>query len=99
MPRIAASSALSALRILDLSRVRAGPSCVRQFADFGADVIKIESPPGVDPNEGMGGPRAGSDFQEWIKYDIEYVETRSLWLDLKIIWKTFELIIRKGTRQ
>ncbi len=63
MPRITASSAFSHLRILDLSRVRAGPSCVRQFADFGADVIKIESPPGVDPNEGMGGARSGSDFQ------------------------------------
>jgi formyl-CoA transferase len=63
MPRIAASSAFSHLRILDLSRVRAGPTCVRQFADFGADVIKIESPPGVDPNEGMGGARSGSDFQ------------------------------------
>jgi lipopolysaccharide/colanic/teichoic acid biosynthesis glycosyltransferase len=43
--------------------------------------------------------RAGSDFQEWIKYDIEYVETRTWWLDMKIIWKTFETIIRKGTRQ
>ena len=63
MPRIAGSSALSRLRILDLSRVRAGPSCVRQFADFGADVIKIESPPGVDPNENMGGPRDGPDMQ------------------------------------
>ncbi len=63
MPRITASSAFSHLRILDLSRVRAGPSCVRQFADFGADVIKIESPPGVDPNEAMGGARSGSDFQ------------------------------------
>jgi len=63
MPRIAGSSALSRLRILDLSRVRAGPSCVRQFADFGADVIKIESPPGVDPNESMGGPRDGPDMQ------------------------------------
>lgn len=63
MPPIHASSALSRLRILDLSRVRAGPTCVRQFADFGADVIKIESPPGVDPNESMGGPRDGPDMQ------------------------------------
>jgi len=63
MPAIAGSSALSRLRILDLSRVRAGPTCVRQFADFGADVIKIESPPGVDPNENMGGPRDGPDMQ------------------------------------
>ncbi len=63
MPAIAASSALSRYRILDLSRVRAGPTCVKHFADFGADVIKIESPPGVDPNEGMGGPRDGPDMQ------------------------------------
>jgi crotonobetainyl-CoA:carnitine CoA-transferase CaiB-like acyl-CoA transferase len=63
MPAITSSSALNRFRILDLSRVRAGPSCVRQFADFGADVIKIESPPGVDPNENMGGPRHGPDMQ------------------------------------
>jgi crotonobetainyl-CoA:carnitine CoA-transferase CaiB-like acyl-CoA transferase len=58
-----ASTALSRFRVLDLSRVRAGPTCVKQFADFGSDVIKIESPPGVDANEGMGGPRNGPDFQ------------------------------------
>jgi len=63
MPPVNASPALSRLRIVDLSRVRAGPTCVRQFADFGADVIKIESPPGVDPNENMGGPREGPDMQ------------------------------------
>jgi formyl-CoA transferase len=52
--------ALSRFRIIDLTRVRAGPTCVRQFADFGAQVIKIETP-GEDG--GMGGPRLGPDFQ------------------------------------
>src|SRR3954463_13022548 len=63
MPKISASPALARLRVLDLSRVRAGPTCVKQFADFGADVLKIETPPGVDPNENMGGPRHGPDMQ------------------------------------
>lgn len=57
------SHALSHLRVLDLTRVRSGPTCCRVFADFGADVIKIEAPPGVDPNEGMSGAREGSDMQ------------------------------------
>lgn len=56
------SPALANLRILDLTRVRAGPTCCRVFADFGADVIKVEAPPGVDPNEGMSGARDGSDM-------------------------------------
>jgi lipopolysaccharide/colanic/teichoic acid biosynthesis glycosyltransferase len=42
--------------------------------------------------------RAGSDFQEWIKYDLEYVENASWWLDLKIIWKTAVTMIQKGAR-
>jgi len=78
MPAIAASTALSRYRILDLSRVRAGPTCVKQLADFGADVIKIESPPGVDPNEGMGGPRDGPDMQNLHR------NKRSMTLNLKL---------------
>jgi formyl-CoA transferase len=78
MTHIPASSALSRFRVLDLSRVRAGPTCVKQLADFGADVIKIESPPGVDANEGMGGPREGPDFQNLHR------NKRSMTLNLKL---------------
>src|SRR5215213_7158864 len=78
MAKISASAALSRLRILDVSRVRAGPTCVKQLADFGADVIKIESPPGVDPNEGMGGPRDGPDMQNLHR------NKRSMTLNLKL---------------
>ena len=64
MPAIQASSALKRFRVLDLSRVRAGPTCARMLADFGADVIRIEPPPGVDPNDAMfAARRRGGDFQ------------------------------------
>jgi crotonobetainyl-CoA:carnitine CoA-transferase CaiB-like acyl-CoA transferase len=71
------SGALSHLRVLDVTRVRAGPTCCRIFADFGAEVIKIEAPPGVDPNEGMSGPRDGFDMLNLHR------NKRSLTLNLK----------------
>src|SRR5438477_1519588 len=66
---------LSRFTVLDLTRVRAGPTAVRQLADWGAQVIKIEAPPG--PGEAMGGPRHGPDFQNLHR------NKRSLTLDLK----------------
>jgi len=57
-----ASSVLEPFTVLDLTRVRSGPTCVRQLADWGADVIKIEVP-NEDTKGGMGGARDGSDFQ------------------------------------
>jgi lipopolysaccharide/colanic/teichoic acid biosynthesis glycosyltransferase len=42
--------------------------------------------------------RSGSDFQEWIKYDLEYVERRSTWLDLHIITKTVAILLGKVIR-
>lgn len=42
--------------------------------------------------------RAGTDFQEWIKYDIEYVENRTFFMDLRIILQTGLIILRKISR-
>jgi crotonobetainyl-CoA:carnitine CoA-transferase CaiB-like acyl-CoA transferase len=56
------SQPLSNIKVLDLSRIRAGPAAVRQLADWGADVIKIEPPAGTEGDPLPEG-RAGSDFQ------------------------------------
>jgi crotonobetainyl-CoA:carnitine CoA-transferase CaiB-like acyl-CoA transferase len=53
---------LARYTILDLTRARAGPTCVRQLVDWGARAIKIELPGGRD-GDGMGGNRHGFDFQ------------------------------------
>jgi formyl-CoA transferase len=53
---------LSKIKVLDLTRARAGPTCVRQLVDWGADAIKIEMP-GGRAGDGMGGNRHGFDFQ------------------------------------
>lgn len=72
---MAADGALARFRIVDLTRVRAGPTCVRQLADHGASVIKVEAP-GVGDG-GMGGPRHGPDFQNLHR------NKRCMTLDLK----------------
>jgi formyl-CoA transferase len=63
MPSPKASRALERFTVLDLSQVRSGPTCVRQLADWGANVIKIEPPPSLSTGEAPGGPREGPDFQ------------------------------------
>jgi len=58
-----ASQALSRFTVLDLTRVRAGPTCVRQLADWGANVVKIDALLEDAGGEQLGGPRHGADFQ------------------------------------
>lgn len=68
---------LARFKAIDLTRVRAGPTAVRHFADFGAQVVKVEAPASLEEGEGMGGPRLGPDF--WNLHR----NKRSLTLNLK----------------
>jgi len=72
---VVSPEALTHLRVIDLTRVRAGPTCVKQFADWGADVIKVEMP-SSGGDDGFG-PRHGSDFQNLHR------NKRSITLNLK----------------
>lgn len=68
---------LADVRVLDLTLARAGPSAVRQLADWGADVIRIEPPPSVSDNSSTETNRHDSDFQNLHR------NKRSMALDLK----------------
>ena len=68
---------LASIRVLDLTRVRSGPAAVRQLADWGADVIKIEQPGQDDVDPFGGGERDSPDFQNLHR------NKRSLTLNLK----------------
>ena len=77
MPAPKSSKALARFTVLDLTRVRAGPTAARQLADWGANVIKVELPEHLESGEGMGGPRHGSDFQNLHR------NKRAITIDLK----------------
>jgi len=66
---------LARFKVLDLTRARAGPTCARQLADWGADVIKIEAPPEMAVE--YGDSRHGADFQNLHR------NKRSMTLNLK----------------
>ena len=77
MPHRPASDALKHVTVLDLTRVRSGPTCVRQLADWGADVIKIEMPEAFADDGAVGAARASPDYQNLNR------NKRSLTLNLK----------------
>jgi len=77
MPYEPASAVLENIRVLDLTRVRSGPTAVRQLADFGADVIRIEQPEALEPDGSLGAARHTADFQNLQR------NKRSITLNLK----------------
>lgn len=82
---------LAGIRVLDLSRVLAGPWCTQTLADLGADVIKVERPPsegsiGGDDTRGWGPPflkdGAGADTHEAAYYLGTNRNKRSITVDI-----------------
>lgn len=77
---------LSHIKVLDLTLARAGPTAVRQFADWGADVVRIEPP--TAGNDPAGDNRHGSDFQNLhrgkraITIDLKTPEGHELFLSM-----------------
>ncbi len=78
------NQALSGVRVLDFSRVLAGPSCTMILADLGADVIKVEAPQRGDDTRQWGPPWLGSGPDRQSAYFISVNRNkRSLTLNLK----------------
>ncbi|MEQ8194263.1 MAG: CoA transferase, partial [Rhodospirillales bacterium] len=77
MPHIPASDILARFTVLDLTRVRSGPTCTRQLGDWGANVIKIEQPSALEADGALGAARHTPDFQNLQR------NKRSLTLNLK----------------
>jgi len=69
-----AAGALAHIKVIDLTRARSGPTCIRQLSEMGAQVIKVEAPGDADD---ATGERHGFDFQNI------HPNKRSLILDLK----------------
>ena len=85
-PSPALPKALGHIRVLDLSRVLAGPWCAQNLADLGADVIKIERPGAGDDTRAWGPPYAkdaqGNDTLEAAYYLSANRGKRSLTVDI-----------------
>jgi glutaryl-CoA transferase len=71
---------LSGVRVLDLSRVLAGPLCTMVLGDLGADIVKVERPDGGDDTRGWGPPFAGEDAAYFLSLNRN---KRSVVVDLK----------------
>lgn len=71
---------LSGIRVLDLSRVLAGPYCTMVLGDLGADIIKVERPGTGDDTRAWGPPWAGGESAYYLSVNRN---KRSITLDIK----------------
>jgi crotonobetainyl-CoA:carnitine CoA-transferase CaiB-like acyl-CoA transferase len=71
---------LQGLRVVDLSRVLAGPLCTMILGDLGADVVKVERPDGGDDTRGWGPPFVGTDAAYYLSLNRN---KRSVTIDLR----------------
>ncbi len=71
---------LAGLRVLDLTRVLAGPYCTMMLADMGADVVKVERPGDGDDTRGFGPPFVGGESTYFLSINRN---KRGMTLDLK----------------
>ena len=60
---------LEGIRVLDFSRVIAGPACTQALADMGAEIIKIEDPDGGDDTRRGAGPRVGEQSSFFLAFN------------------------------
>lgn len=95
---------LSGLKVLDLTRARSGPTAVRQLADWGADVIKIERPAAAG-KETLGGDRDGFDFlnlhrnKRSLSLNLKAPEGRDIFLQLATKADVIVENFRPGVKQ
>src|SRR5690349_24041664 len=73
-------SALAGIRVLDLSRILAGPYCTQILGDLGADVVKVEQPGLGDGSRAWGPPWAGGESAYYLSINRN---KRSMTLNLK----------------
>ena len=82
-PRSAEPRPLHGVRVLDASRILAGPTLAQTLGDLGAEVIKVEDPRGGDPTRSWGPPFVGGSERVSAYFVAANRNKRSIALDLK----------------